>query len=46
MFTNQIERRNRRAFASAQAAWDNATDPVWGEPDPEPEDEPEEDNEE
>ncbi len=46
MHTTFRERRNRRAFASAQAAWDNATDPVWDEPDSAPDDEPEEDEEE
>ncbi|MDF3936686.1 hypothetical protein [Pseudomonas citronellolis] len=38
MFTNHRERRNRRAFANAQAAWDNATDPLWGGPDHDDED--------
>lgn len=43
MHTTFRERRNRRALADAQLAYDLASDPVWDEPDPEPEDEPEED---
>ncbi|WAB91998.1 hypothetical protein OSS47_28435 [Pseudomonas citronellolis] len=33
MHTTFRERRNRRAFASAQAAWDAQKDPLWDEPD-------------
>jgi hypothetical protein len=46
MFTPYRERRARRAFGCAQAAWDSAEDPLWNSPDPDPDElaEPENDD--